>query len=416
MNRYKATTILIVVTLGFLICFPFQSTFWGGLLSSGFCAAMIGGFADWYGVTALFRKPLGVPYRTEVIAKNRENIFNSLSKMVSEELLSKAFLKELIGEYDTSRLLIKHVLDGNYDIGAEKIVKVMLTDFVSGLDSDAAGNTLSSAAVQSLSQLKLSGILISAAELSMKNGYDDKIVDFIIDKSIFIMDTDDFYTMLLEMVNRIKASYESGHKRRALVNTVILDVFLQLSSESLTSVIKTKAVEYLRSLKDTSNINRLKFKQWIYTKFEEFKASPDNQSKFEAWITGHFNYSKTNEYITRLILGLKKNFIENQEGTEKTSEYLHILFDDIGYRFRNDLEWQKNVDEQFKLFLYKVIDGVHESIEIMVRDNLNKYTDKMLIDLIESKAGNDLQLIRINGSVVGGLVGMLIFLLTSWIK
>ena len=182
MNRYKATTILIVVTLGFLICFPFQSTFWGGLLSSGFCAAMIGGFADWYGVTALFRKPLGVPYRTEVIAKNRENIFNSLSKMVSEELLSKAFLKELIGEYDTSRLLIKHVLDGNYDIGAEKIVKVMLTDFVSGLDSDAAGNTLSSAAVQSLSQLKLSGILISAAELSMKNGYDDKIVDFIIDK------------------------------------------------------------------------------------------------------------------------------------------------------------------------------------------------------------------------------------------
>ena len=108
-------------------------------------------------------------------------------------------------------------------------------------------------------------------------------------------------------------------------------------------------------------------------------------------------------------MGLKKNFIENQEGSEKTSEYLHILFDDIGYRFRNDLEWQKNVDEQFKLFLYKVIDGVHESIEIMVRDNLNKYTDKMLIDLIESKAGNDLQLIRINGSVVGGLVGMLIF-------
>ena len=49
MNHYKATVILIIVTIGFLISYPFHRTFIGGLISSGFCASMIGGFADWYG-------------------------------------------------------------------------------------------------------------------------------------------------------------------------------------------------------------------------------------------------------------------------------------------------------------------------------------------------------------------------------
>ena len=84
MNSYKATILLVIVAIGFFLTYPFNNTFAGGLLSSVFGAAMIGGLADWFGVSALFRKPLGIPFKTEIIPRNREKIFNALSDMVGE--------------------------------------------------------------------------------------------------------------------------------------------------------------------------------------------------------------------------------------------------------------------------------------------------------------------------------------------
>ena len=60
------------------------------------------------------------------------------------------------------------------------------------------------------------------------------------------------------------------------------------------------------------------------------------------------------------------------------------------------------------------IDTHHAHIGTMVRERLDQYSSAALVEFIEGRVGNDLQMIRINGSVVGGLAGMLIFLLTHW--
>ncbi len=69
-NKHKATITLGLVALGFVASHPFAHTFAGGLLASGFSAAMVGGLADWFAVSALFRRPLGIPFRTEIIPRN----------------------------------------------------------------------------------------------------------------------------------------------------------------------------------------------------------------------------------------------------------------------------------------------------------------------------------------------------------
>ncbi len=94
------------------------------------------------------------------------------------------------------------------------------------------------------------------------------------------------------------------------------------------------------------------------------------------------------------------------------------LYNNIFLIIRN---WVNNLDEDFDtqrkvdIFLQdimnKLIDTEHENIGKIVKENLNKYTDIMLIKLIESNVGNDLQLIRINGSLVGGIVGIIMFII-----
>ncbi|MBQ9487184.1 MAG: DUF445 family protein, partial [Selenomonadaceae bacterium] len=62
--------------------------FFVGLLNHGFIAATIGGLADWFAVTALFRKPLGISYRTEILKRNRGRITDAIIEFVSSDLLN----------------------------------------------------------------------------------------------------------------------------------------------------------------------------------------------------------------------------------------------------------------------------------------------------------------------------------------
>ena len=74
------------------------------------------------------------------------------------------------------------------------------------------------------------------------------------------------------------------------------------------------------------------------------------------------------------------------------------------------------MDAFIKELLISFINKKHGTIGVIVRDRINLFSTEELVDLIEGVAGNDLQMIRINGSVVGGIVGMLTYLLTFYIR
>ena len=88
-KRYKASLALGISLAGAGLTYPYASVgFWSGMLHHGFLAASIGGLADWFAVTALFRKPLGISYRTQILTRNRERIMNAIVEFASADLLS----------------------------------------------------------------------------------------------------------------------------------------------------------------------------------------------------------------------------------------------------------------------------------------------------------------------------------------
>lgn len=107
-KRWLADGILassVVLTLG---AAPFQgeSPWLAGLFHMSFAAA-VGGFADWFGVTSLFRRPLGIPWRTDLIAKNREMIVSIAKDMVVNELLTKGRLSEILRRHVPSDVVAR---------------------------------------------------------------------------------------------------------------------------------------------------------------------------------------------------------------------------------------------------------------------------------------------------------------------
>ncbi|MDI6879834.1 MAG: DUF445 family protein [Desulfitobacteriaceae bacterium] len=107
-----ANLTLGLVGVGLIISYPLRTSFGGGLAFSAFSAATIAGLADWFAVTALFRRPLGIRpgriLRTDIIPRNRERIFQSLSEMV-ENLLSKEALRDKLNQYHVAKLLVDYL-------------------------------------------------------------------------------------------------------------------------------------------------------------------------------------------------------------------------------------------------------------------------------------------------------------------
>ena len=412
MNRYKATLILILVSLGYLISFPFHKTFIGGLLSAGFCASMIGGFADWYGITALFRKPLGIPYKTEIIPKNREKIFDGLSNMVSEELLKKEYLKQLLDEYDTSELIIKFLSNKKEKSNIKNLISKITVESLEKVDEEELGEVAGSLIKKNLYQFNLWKILVSSIDIAINNGYDDEIIDFIIEEVGTFLKTENFKTVLTGLVEETKNSYEKDMMRRVVVNAFVLDTLLKLSSDKIASVVQNKIIIYFNNLKDSDNSDRLKLKKWLYIKIDELKESEKVKQKVEEWKDKQITNMKLAEYVSNFLKNFKVGGFDGVSIADKISNEIEGYLEKHVEQMKNNEADKNKVDFYVKKALDKLIDSAHKNLGKLVRENLNKYSDDMLVDLIESKAGNDLQLIRINGSVVGGFVGIIIFLIT----
>ena len=113
-----ATTLLIVMAIIFLISYPHRhDALWAFIMHvSG--AAMIGGLADWYAVTALFTKPLGIPFKTAILPRSKERLIQIGRTMLSEELLR---VPQMYYAIKRERVMVRIIEYGMSDVGQKQI-------------------------------------------------------------------------------------------------------------------------------------------------------------------------------------------------------------------------------------------------------------------------------------------------------
>ena len=105
-KKYKATAALAVSVAGAIGTSSLaQAGLLGGMVHNGFLASTVGGLADWFAVTALFRKPLGISYRTEIIVRNRQRIMQAVVDFAANDLLASANIMKFVNQQDVAGFL-----------------------------------------------------------------------------------------------------------------------------------------------------------------------------------------------------------------------------------------------------------------------------------------------------------------------
>lgn len=411
-NRNKATITLGLVSFGFIASHPFAHTFAGGLLASGFSAAMVGGLADWFAVSALFRRPLGIPFRTELIPRNRARITEAIITMVEDELLTRENIRATIGRYDIAALVVRYLADYDGKARISEFLARIGDDAVGQVNPDKIGRFLAALVRDNAGQIKLAPLLAQTVEWSVRHGYADRLADFILGELEALIAQPQVGELLAAFIREARLAYERDMRRRQFASQLLEG--LGFTPAAMAAIAQREGGQFVRALQDTAHPWRENLRQWALALATRLKNDPDLQERVERakneWLAGRTDLAERIGAIVAVIL----KAASGDTGRAVIRRWLTAQVDRLVLAFRDDVSQQQALAQLLRQALMAFIDTHHAHIGTMVRERLDQYSTEALVEFIEGRVGNDLQMIRINGSVVGGLAGMLIFLLTHW--
>jgi uncharacterized membrane-anchored protein YjiN (DUF445 family) len=416
LNRRVASLLLLVSAIGSFILYPFHTTLIGGLFSSGFIASLVGGCADWFAVNALFRKPLGVPFKTEILIKNRDKLFSALTDMVENELLTKDNILQKVLKLDFSAMLLDSFADEQSRASVRTLIERFVADILSSLNAKKTGGRLYRLLQDNFSDLRLSPLLAKGIALSVKNGYDTNLLELLLRIAKKAAENSQFDDLVIQIVHETRRRYEGNKLRRKITNQLLLS---DLTDEKILQYLKDWLNGFIAECRDPSSPARQRTRAFLLRKAGELENGGDAAKAVEEaksrWLHSNPAVKTFCESIAERLTAVGSNLAPNSLGGRLADSVMDFAAQRlVAFRASKELQDRFNVFIRQKIAV--LIDENHARVGKIVQDNLSRYSGAELAAMIEDKAGDDLQMIRINGTIVGGLSGMLLYLLTIWIQ
>lgn len=405
-KKYKATLALSVSVIGTLAVLPMvgRGFFWD-FLEAAFLASTVGGLADWFAVTAIFRKPLGISYRTDILRRNRTRIMQALVDYAANDLLSAANIMAVARKIDMAQMFVAYLEERG---GRERIKDVsfaVLSRAAETMDAAHVAERIWPAIRESFKSFPLEKFLLHFFDMLAEEKSSARILHVTLRAVRRTLHDAKMQETLLENIRELRERYE----RQASLRTTVIQA-MGLNDERLreiavshmdayvTAMLKGEGEAYerlaaafralLHSLGKNDSLKR-SIAKWKETSFERIDLS----AQFALWLE------------------------RNAKGDAPFwREPLFLLLDGKIDEFTQKKSLQRRADAMFKNLLETELNDHHAFITQMVKARLEDFSDDELIAFVESRIDDDLQMIRINGSVVGAMAGMALFLVAYLVE
>ncbi|MBB6446661.1 DUF445 domain-containing protein [Bacillus benzoevorans] len=401
-TRKIARYSLMIMGAGFLATAPFQEVTWVELLHGGFEAGVVGGLADWFAVTALFRHPLGIKIpHTALLPNNRERMTNAIVKIIKNDWLSKESIQEKVKAIHFSEKMIISIekeIESDY---AKKAVIKLIKEMLHYIDADRITPYVKNQLLSAVSKVDMRKILVTISDTLLNEECDKKALNHILDKAEAWLKLDE-------------TALKLGTVSMNVLNKIEVDGFLQfaikslqsiLNEEKLGGIIQNLLLSILRSLKQEGDPNREALLAYIQNEISGIGSNEKLLQSVEHWKSLLLANWEPEQMITASLNQLKENAIELVE----TDGFYENNIIPLIYHLLEKLKGQQDaIDQWFQQQIAILIENNHDKIGDLVQENLDKLDNETLIDMVENNIGKDLQWIRVNGAVCGFAIGMVL--------
>ncbi|MEX2461888.1 MAG: DUF445 domain-containing protein [Paenibacillaceae bacterium] len=410
-TRYIAGTSLGIMSAGFLATLPFDNGI-VMLLRNGFEAGLVGGLADWFAVTALFRHPLGIPIpHTALLPKNREKVTLSLITVVENELLNKESIMEKIKQIKISESLL---LFGENQLSQPHVQKAIL-DFarqlIQGLDPSKITPFVEREIQGFLQQIDLAPLLEKAFDEIISKAYDEKAFDYLLEKVEFWAaqpeTRDGIGRMALTALSRIEVNGLMQFALNAFIGF--------MNEEKLGTMIQSMVMSTLNDLRQADDMRRIKIMAIIQNELRKLKSNKTLIKELDSWKQQWIEQYDFEGSLNKLFHRFQDKLVEWIQNESFAGKIMQPFITDLLVKLRVDHERMEQFDHWTHLQVAQLLEKHHLQIGKLVRDNLEKLDNATLTEMIEDKIGQDLQWIRVNGAFCGFLIGIVLGVIKLWI-
>ena len=399
-KKNKANLALGISAAGFLGTFAMPGGFISGMVHHGFLAATIGGLADWFAVTAIFRKPLGISYRTDILRRNRSRIMDALVTYASEDLLSTENIMAVVEKQNTAQLLSAYFIHRGGRDRVRQLVDAVLLKMVNDLDAQRIAEELSPAIRQGLNSFALEDILPEVLRLLTEKKHMERLLHSLAVIGRQVADSQSLQQVLSEHIRVLRESYEKDSAGRAFVLAS-----MGLTDEKILTMLLERIKGHLSKIQqqgvmEDSDLQR-GLKAMLYSLSQDERLRELMRDRKDKLLE---QVDLTSIIARWLELNVKG---DNPFWLPHVNAYVDKMID----KFISSADLQARFDQNVKEFLRSELVKHHDLIPGLIRERLNEFSDDELVTFVEDKVQDDLQMIRINGSVVGSLVGMGLYVL-----
>ena len=414
-----------------------------GLLNHGFIAATIGGLADWFAVTALFRKPLGISYRTEILKRNRGRITDAIIEFVSRDLLNTQNIMDTVKDENAAQMLIEYFERNQGRAKIKDLAYEVLNELFAQTDSKSIANSVAPILEEEIKNLNAEKIADAAVKVVTRDKHSKKILTALLETGKKILQSDHMQDAIFKKIVDLREAYEGDSAGRALVLSSMNltdEKILSILNENVEKKIKdTLKVLNIKGMVDNESADTAKSLQEAFTRFVQSAfAGIDNatlHSKLKELLNDKINTAQyiqdwldvnvrgeTDPVILEKISRQAANnpyagrIIELESHEQIWTPILDRLIDEKINEFIKSPVIQYKFDKFVKKFIAEMLEEYHDEIPNMIRERLDKFSDDELTEFVEGKVSDDLQMIRINGSVCGAVVGMLLYVVAQIIQ
>ena len=394
-----AMAVIFVTTIGLVDDHPA----WG-YINAFAEAAMVGGLADWFAVTALFRHPLGLPIpHTAIIPENKDRIADTMAQFLRENFLTPAVVARRMAGMNVAKAAGEFLAAAPERGESDDRSRItsgaaeLLAEVLESLDPDRLGNQVRAGLAGQLGKLEIAPLVGRMIETTMADKRHQPLIDgFVRWAGLTIEDNEE---TLRDIIHQRVAGVLRWTGLDKTISTSVLDGLYKLLAEVLVNPdhpLRGKIEEGLAKLGQD-----LQHDPETRAKVEEMKRDLIANPAVAVWWMGVWER-------------MRQSLIARARDPESgMGEDMRNMLAELGQALQKDARLQHQINRFARRTMVGVATRYGDQIVRLVSETVKRWDATTITDRVEGAVGRDLQFIRINGTLVGGLVGMMLHFLST---
>ncbi len=372
-------------------------------------AATVGALADWFAVVALFRHPLGLPIpHTAIIPRNQQRIADNLAQFVRDKFLDKAVLLPRIDAYNPAQKLGHFLAEPQRVQALSRQLRRWVAQSLQALDDPVIERDVLAIVKRHLHDWNAAPTAAQLVQLLTQGRYHEQVLNAGLVKVAEWVSTPAIRSLIADkMMAMARREYP-----KMTWFTDKLDYTEDIADRLADRLAQALIDEVVLVLSDPEHPLRQHYGEEVAQFMLRLRDDPELHQRVQQIKTQLLLHPALQGYVQQMWLQLRSWLRRDLESSDSSiGRQIENYAARLGAQLRDDPVWQRAANAQLRIAAEHVADQLRDVAPAHIRKTVQEWDARYMVQEIERSVGKDLQFIRLNGTVIGGLAGVALYAL-----